>query len=455
MSLTTTGGSQIMVPQTMDQAFRLAEWISKSKMVPEHLRNDAPTCLLIIDQAARWGMAPLAVAQCTFQVKGRLGYEGKLVAAAIETSGILDGFLSYSFAGSGDKRTVTVSGKRRGEDKPREMEIMLESVRTSNEYWKRQPDQQLVYSGARHWARRWAPSVILGVYTREEIDAEEMEASTDYKPFPGSTIDGTATTVSEHAPASAADLRAIGEAIAYLAEAPTRDDVRGFLRRPDIEALTGRLGAHPDLLTQLRNAAEKRLTQLGAPGAGNGTSAANHDPDPDRDRATRMIADLDGLAPDDVRALAANTGIKTVLDRWENARPELAAEVKAAFNKAAGEVGVDPRYRLRDLRQRAARLRGNRDRLVRCNRTQYRKTALDPRPACAADRHRDDGRASLAGTRLQRGDVARGRLLSPGPSSSAGRHTRRRGAHFLRPLDQIRARLLAWRARDGAMDLHL
>ena len=59
------------------------------------------------------------------------------------------------------------------------------------------------------------------------------------------------------------------------------------------------------------------------------------DPDPDRDRATRMIADLDGLAPEDVRALAANTGIKTVLDRWEHARPELAAEVKAAFNKAA------------------------------------------------------------------------------------------------------------------------
>ena len=61
------------------------------------------------------------------------------------------------------------------------------------------------------------------------------------------------------------------------------------------------------------------------------------DPDPDRDRATRMIADLDGLAPEDVHALAANTGIKTVLDRWEHARPELAAEVKAAFNKAAGE----------------------------------------------------------------------------------------------------------------------
>src|SRR5215472_7510485 len=53
-----------LVPTDMDQAIRLAKAMSDAKMLPKHLQGDVGTCLMIVEQAMRWGMSPFAVAQC-------------------------------------------------------------------------------------------------------------------------------------------------------------------------------------------------------------------------------------------------------------------------------------------------------------------------------------------------------------------------------------------------------
>jgi RecT family len=162
-------GSTGLVPHNMDEALRLAEFMSRARTVPKHLQDSPGDCLMAIEQAMRWGMSPFAVAQATSIISGKLMFEGKLVAAAVETSGAIVGQLEYEFSGEGDARAVKVSGTRRGETNPRTITIVLKEARTNNEMWKRQPDQQLCYHGARVWARRWTPAVILGVYSREEM----------------------------------------------------------------------------------------------------------------------------------------------------------------------------------------------------------------------------------------------------------------------------------------------
>jgi hypothetical protein len=124
---------------------------------------------MVIEQSMRWGMSPFAVAQATSVISGRLMFEGKLVAAAVENSGAIVGHMDYAFHGEGEARSITVSATRRGETNPRVVTVELKKARTANEMWSRQPDQQLVYHGARVWARRWTPAVILGVYSREEM----------------------------------------------------------------------------------------------------------------------------------------------------------------------------------------------------------------------------------------------------------------------------------------------
>jgi len=165
-----------LVPANITDAMHLAEFMSRARTVPKHLQDSPGDCLMVIEQAMRWGMSPFAVAQATSVISGKLMYEGKLVAAAVESSGAIVGLIAYDFSGEGDGRTITVTATRRGETNPRTVTVAFKDARTNNEMWKRQPDQQLVYHGARVWARRWTPAVILGVYSREE--------------FMGPTIDG-------------------------------------------------------------------------------------------------------------------------------------------------------------------------------------------------------------------------------------------------------------------------
>lgn len=159
-----------LTPQNLSVAMELANMMSGAKLVPQHLQGKPADCLLVIEQAVRWGMSPFAVAQATSVISGKLMYEGKLVAAAINSSGILSDRLSYEFTGTGQNRTVTVHGTIRGESAPREAKVCVKDVKTQNSMWTKQEDQQLVYSGARVWARRHVPEVMLGVYTPEEFD---------------------------------------------------------------------------------------------------------------------------------------------------------------------------------------------------------------------------------------------------------------------------------------------
>lgn len=167
-----------LMPRDMDAAIRLAQMMAKAQLVPVHLHDKPADCLMIIEQAARWRMSPFAVAQAASSVKGRLMFEGKLIAAAINTSGILSGRLDYDFEGEGAKRAVIVSGTIRGESKLRSVRVTLAESATDNGCWKKQPDQQLVYTGARVWARRHTPEIMLGVYSPDEEFIDDVPPAT-------------------------------------------------------------------------------------------------------------------------------------------------------------------------------------------------------------------------------------------------------------------------------------
>lgn len=171
-----------LLPQTINEAMQLARLMSEAKVVPQHLRGAPADCFLVINQARLWRMDPFAVAQGTSFIHGRMMYEGKLVAGVVHSLGNLTGRLNYEYDGSGDNRSVTVSGTLRGEDKARTVTVKLKDVKTTNGMWTKQPDQQLAYSGARVWARRHVPEVLLGVYTPEEFDAPAMRDVTPAAP---------------------------------------------------------------------------------------------------------------------------------------------------------------------------------------------------------------------------------------------------------------------------------
>lgn len=161
-----------LAPSTMDQALAFANQMSQARLLPAHLQKSPADCLRVVLQAARWQMDPFAVADKTSIIQNKLMYEGQLVSAVVNARGNLSKRLSYDYAGEGDNRTLTVSGTVKGEAEPRTIELPFSLAKRINKNGQMQtnPDQQAAYIGARIWARRHMPELMLGVYTPDEID---------------------------------------------------------------------------------------------------------------------------------------------------------------------------------------------------------------------------------------------------------------------------------------------
>lgn len=182
-------GALALLPTSMRDAMEMATMMAKAGFFPKELNNPG-ACLFVVEQAMRWNMSPYAVATEMSFPQGKPMFSGKLVAAAVQSSGTIQGRMHYAYSGTGQDRAVTVSATLRGEAEPVSVDVRLADAKTSNQHWAKSPDQMLAYHGARVWARRYAPEVMLGVYAPEEFDDAPQAAP--LPPASGPTIQGKA-----------------------------------------------------------------------------------------------------------------------------------------------------------------------------------------------------------------------------------------------------------------------
>jgi hypothetical protein len=163
---------------------RIAVAMARMSVVPETLRMEGKkgdkrtlphdtvvaNCFMVVNQAVRWNMDPFAVAQSVSVVHGKLCYEGKLIAAVIdEKLGIR---LRYEWAGKGEQMSIKVIGRYPDESQDRIIEGCVADWKTLGDGspWKpTQYSKMLAYRGSREWARLHAPSIMLGVYSDDEM----------------------------------------------------------------------------------------------------------------------------------------------------------------------------------------------------------------------------------------------------------------------------------------------
>lgn len=186
-----SSNSYLMDTARFEHSYRIAKLMASASLLPDHLwmnkqKEALPesqivgNCFLIVNQSLRWGFDPFAVAPETYSIGGKLGFQGKLIAAVVNSRAGLRGRLDYEFIGDGEKRGVIVSGTFANDSEPHTVTVLLAAVRTQNDMWKRDPDQKLCYTGAIKWARRWCPEVVLGVATDDDLEMikETSEAQT-------------------------------------------------------------------------------------------------------------------------------------------------------------------------------------------------------------------------------------------------------------------------------------
>lgn len=198
------------------QVMREAEKLATASLTPSHLKVQMPpnkpeneaarrgawnqtiaNCLLVANQAKKWGADVFAVAGETYVVGNKLGYQGKLIAAIVNSRGGLSAPLSVIYStGSGDNFAAVLYGKRNGEVPQEAFDLLAEyadksdqkanrelaklgvltvriavsQAKTDNKMWRTDPEQKLFYTGATKWARRHAPELMLGLLSDDDLD---------------------------------------------------------------------------------------------------------------------------------------------------------------------------------------------------------------------------------------------------------------------------------------------
>lgn len=170
-----TGGMRLAISNYAELE-KFASLMAISNFVPKHLRGKPADCVAVALQAMRWEMDPFSVAGKTYFVNDGIGYEAQLVNAIIISRAPIKGRPKFSWSGEGENLKCTASATFIGEDEPTEYEAELKTITTRNSpLWKQQPRQQLAYFALRAWARLYCPDVIMGVYTREEVQDSTID----------------------------------------------------------------------------------------------------------------------------------------------------------------------------------------------------------------------------------------------------------------------------------------
>ncbi len=172
---TTDQNSMILDTGKMESVFRFAEIMSQAKIsLPKHFQGNPADCMALVLQAQRWGMDPFAVAQQAFLVNGNLGFSAQLVNAVISSSKAIQGRFHYEYdwKQGAPNGLVKVGAVIAGEDNITWGEWLDTSkVTTKNSpLWKTNPRQQAAYLAMKYWARLYTPEMLLGVYTKDELD---------------------------------------------------------------------------------------------------------------------------------------------------------------------------------------------------------------------------------------------------------------------------------------------
>jgi hypothetical protein len=368
----TTGSLQ--VPPTFDVLFtdagidrmlRVAELMAGSRsMVPQHLHGNVGDCFAIVLQAMRWRMDPFAVAQKTFVIKGVLGYEAQLVNAVLVNSGAITGRPNYEWFGNwdaiagrfkempaknpGEVRIVKdwsleeeaglgirISATCTGESTPRVLPLLLSQAGVRNSpLWGQDPKQQLAYLAVKRWARLHTPDVLLGVYTRDELEGSSErdmgqadEVPREQQPTAATRTDSVRNRLAaKRAPGparnagpaagNAADAPPTADAIIKAIEAATTkqqlaDAIAPYVHIAD-EADKERISAAYRAKVQAEKERGKRSTE----------KAGSADKPPPAEAASAQAADADGqtrLLPFSYAEIAEMINVAATLEALEQA----------------------------------------------------------------------------------------------------------------------------------------
>lgn len=154
---------------------RQAKLLSSSELVPKAFQGNAPNCVIAIELSRRIGASPFAVMQNLDIIHGRPSWRSVFIISAINTCGRFHP-LQFRMEGEGQTRSCVAHTTERGtgnvcEGPPVDMAMAKAEgwLSKNGSKWQTMPELMLRYRAATFFGRLYAPEILMGMQTADEV----------------------------------------------------------------------------------------------------------------------------------------------------------------------------------------------------------------------------------------------------------------------------------------------
>ena len=173
-------------PDKFEHAQRVAKVFAESALVPSHFQNKLANCLIALNIADRMGEDPLTVMQNLAIVSGKPCWQTQYMIARANKSGVFSSRITWRAEGRGGDLAVTASAALADSGEVVSVAVSMMMAKadgwTKNAKYTTMPEHMLRWRSAAMLIRLYAPEVMLGIQSTEEVEDATQSAPRDVTP---------------------------------------------------------------------------------------------------------------------------------------------------------------------------------------------------------------------------------------------------------------------------------
>lgn len=157
-----------------EDAQRMAKVLVQSSLVPAAYKNNIPNVMIALEMANRIGISPFMIMQNLDIIQGKPSWSSTFVIAILNSCGRFQP-MRFEFSGEGDDYGCRATTKDSDGKVLKGTKIDWKMVKAegwlskSGSKWKTMPDQMLQYRAASFFGRLYAPDLLKGMHSVDEI----------------------------------------------------------------------------------------------------------------------------------------------------------------------------------------------------------------------------------------------------------------------------------------------
>jgi hypothetical protein len=174
--ITTHHQANYVAPRyNIENMFQIAQTFADAEFIPAHFRKKPADCFVALHMAQNMGEDPLIIMQNMCVIKGTPGWKAQYMIARAANCGVFSGGITWDIEGKGEDLKVTAKATlaKTGEvvtSPVVDFKMAHGEKWTVNEKYKTMPELMFRYRSAAFLIRLFAPQVMLGYQTIEEVE---------------------------------------------------------------------------------------------------------------------------------------------------------------------------------------------------------------------------------------------------------------------------------------------